>query len=126
MAIKGNSRIFGKHHISRTIIAALFSVSLILGMSGVNLPLQQLQQEAYAQEVPPTQTTPSSQMPPASPICDSKQPTLQFGLTGANVAELQRLLIQLGYGSLLGMGTKITYILIGLNGYISGSVNIAE
>ena len=47
MMIKRNSTIFGKHHLSRTIIAALFSVTLIFGMGGVSLPLQP-QQEVYA------------------------------------------------------------------------------
>src|SRR5215217_4002981 len=55
----------------------------------------------------PTQTPPSSQVsspapPPPRPICNSNSPTLQSGSTGAKVAELQRVLIQIGYGSLVG------------------------
>ena len=108
MTIKRNSTIFGKHHLSRTIIAALFSVTLIFGMGGVSLPLQP-QQEVYAssqmQAPPPTQTTPSSQVPPLprpTPICNPNSPTLQFGSTGAKVVEIQRILTQIGYGPLLG------------------------
>jgi peptidoglycan hydrolase-like protein with peptidoglycan-binding domain len=87
----------GEKNVVHIIIAALFSVSLIFGMSGVSLPLQQ---EAYAQ---PTQTIPSSsQMPPPTSICNSNPSTLKFGLKGAKVVELQSLLVQLGYKSLLG------------------------
>ena len=51
-------------------------------------------------------STPSSaQLPPPSlSICNPNSPTLQLGFTGAKVAELQRLLVQLGYGSMLGQG----------------------
>src|SRR5215204_964494 len=51
-------------------------------------------------------STPSSaQLPPPSlSICNPNSPTLQPGSTGTKVAELQRLLVQLGYGSLLGQG----------------------
>jgi subtilisin len=39
---------------------------------------------------------------PPTPICDPQSPTtLQLGSTGAKVAELQRVLTQVGYGSLL-------------------------
>jgi hypothetical protein len=83
------------NHLScTTTIAALFSVILILSAGGIGLPLlQKQQQEAYAslqaQAPPPTQTTPSSQVPPIPPaptrICDPKSPTtLQLGSTGAS------------------------------------------
>jgi peptidoglycan hydrolase-like protein with peptidoglycan-binding domain len=51
-------------------------------------------------------STPSSaQVPsPSLSICNPNSPTLQLGFTGAKVAELQRLLVQLGYGSMLGQG----------------------
>lgn len=90
--------------IAHTIIAALFSVSLIFGMGGVSLPLQQPQQEAYAQAVPPAQTTlSSSQMLPSTSICNPNSPTLlKSGSMGAKVVELQRLLVQHGYGPMLG------------------------
>src|SRR5215217_8596325 len=49
-------------------------------------------------------STPSSaQVPsPLLSMCNPNSPTLQLGFTGAKVAELQRILVQLGYGSLLG------------------------
>ena len=76
MSIKEDSRIFGKHHLSHTIIAALFSVTLIFGTSGVGSPLQQ--QQAYAssqaQALPPTQIPPSTQVPPPTPICNPNSP----------------------------------------------------
>ena|GEM_PF-652101 len=86
-------------------IAAVFSVSLIFGTAGI----QQPQPEAYAyspaQGVPLTQKTTSSQVSPAPAFtCNPNSPTLQPGSTGTKVAELQRLLVQLGYGSLLGQG----------------------
>ena len=51
-------------------------------------------------------STPSSAKgpPPSLSICNPNSPTLQLGFTGAKVAELQRLLVQLGYGSMLGRG----------------------
>ncbi len=105
---------------NRTVVA-LFSIILILSAGGIGLPLLQ-QQQVYGQQVqapaspaspasPPslpsaTQTVrPSIQaqpLPAPTPICDPKSPvTLQLGSTGAKVAELQRVLTQLGYGSLL-------------------------
>ncbi len=131
MIKKDNYRISKKihHHLSHTTtIAALFSVVLILTSGGIGLPLQQ-QQEAYASsqaqaQVPPSQPSippsspsatqaqrPSIQaqpLPPPTPICDPESPaTLQQGSTGAKVAELQRVLAQVGYGSLLGRGANI-------------------
>jgi peptidoglycan hydrolase-like protein with peptidoglycan-binding domain len=47
----------------------------------------------------------AAQVPQATsstPICNPNSPTLQSGSTGPKVMELQRLLTQLGYGSLLG------------------------
>jgi peptidoglycan hydrolase-like protein with peptidoglycan-binding domain len=112
MAVKGNKRIFGKRHLSYTIIAALFSVTLIFGTSGiVGSPLQQQpqqqQQEAYASSqaaVPPPQSAPPTQAASFVPtrICNPNSPTLQPGSTGAKVIELQRVLTQVGYGSMLG------------------------
>jgi len=93
-------KLIREKNVAHIIIAVLFSVSLIFGMGGISLPLQQLQQEAHAQAVPPTQATPSSQMPPPTSICNTNSPTLQLPSTGAKVVELQRLLVQLGYGSL--------------------------
>ncbi len=117
------------HHPSYTIIAALFSVILILSAGGIGLPLlqQPQQQEAYASsqvQAPPSQLSiPSSPplatqaqslsiqappLPPPTPICDLQSPaTLQLGSTGAKVAELQRVLAQVGYGSLLGLSASI-------------------
>jgi len=96
-------KLIREKNVAHIIIAALFSVFLIFGMSGVSLPLQQLQQEAYTQAGLPTQTTPSSsQMPPPTSICNSNPSTLKFGLKGAKVVELQSLLVKLGYKSLLG------------------------
>ena len=95
-------KLIREKNVAHTIIAVLFSVSLIFGMGGISLPLQQLQQEAHAQAVPPTQATPSSQMPPPTSICNSNPSTLKFGLKGAKVVELQSLLVKLGYKSLLG------------------------
>jgi peptidoglycan hydrolase-like protein with peptidoglycan-binding domain len=41
-------------------------------------------------------------LPSPTPICDPQSPaTLQLGSTGAKVTELQRVLVQVGYGSLL-------------------------
>jgi peptidoglycan hydrolase-like protein with peptidoglycan-binding domain len=113
------------HHLSyTTTIAALFSVILILSAGGIGLPLLQQQQEAYASVQPQGPSSmPSPSLPPApssqllppplphppTPICDPQSPiTLQLGSTGAKVAELQRILTQVGYGSLLlGQGGGI-------------------
>jgi peptidoglycan hydrolase-like protein with peptidoglycan-binding domain len=100
----------GEKNIAHTIIAALFSISLIFGMSGANLSLQQpAQQDVFAssqaQGVRPTQkTTPSQMLLAPTSTCNPNSPTLQLGFTGTKVAELQRLLVQLGYGSMLGKG----------------------
>ena len=98
----------GEKNIAHTIIASLFSVFLIFGMSGANLSLQQPAQQdvfAYSQAVPPTQkTTPSQILLAPTSTCNPNSPTLQLGFTGTKVAELQRLLVQLGYGSMLGKG----------------------
>ncbi len=99
----------GEKDIAHTIIAALFSISLIFGMSGANFSLQQpAQQDVFAsseaQGVPTTQKTTPSQMLLAPSRCNSNSPILQIGFTGTKVAELQRLLVQLGYGSMLGKG----------------------
>jgi peptidoglycan hydrolase-like protein with peptidoglycan-binding domain len=123
MIKKDNYRISKKihHRLSYTTIAALFSVILILSAGGIGLPLlQQQQQEAYASsqaQAPPQPSMPASPpsatqaqrssiqalpTPPPTPICDPQSPTtLQLGSTGAKVAELQRVLTQVGYGSLL-------------------------
>jgi peptidoglycan hydrolase-like protein with peptidoglycan-binding domain len=124
MIKKYNYRISKKiAHLSQTSISALFSVILILTGGGIGLPLlQQQQQEAYASSQaqvapsasPPSLSTsraPSSdqllsassiQAPPPTPICDPQSPaTLQLGSSGAKVSELQRVLAQAGYGSLL-------------------------
>jgi hypothetical protein len=66
--VKGNNnRLFIQGHLSHSIIAALFSVILILGTSGVSLSFQQPQREAYAspqsQGVPP-QISPSTSCDP--------------------------------------------------------------
>ena len=59
--------------------------------------------QAQAQAPSPTQAPPSSQVPPPPrPICNPNSPTLQLGSAGAKVTELQRILTQVGYGSLLG------------------------
>ncbi len=121
---KHNCRISRKihHRLSyntTTIAAALFSVILILSGGGIGLPLLLQQQEAYASlqaqglapSTPPLPPSPSQTqrpsirappLPPPTPICDPKSPAmLQLGSTGAKVAELQRVLTQVGYGSLL-------------------------
>ena len=95
----------------------LFSVILILTGGVIGLPLLQKQQQAYASpqtQAPPltpspnqaqassSHASPSPLSPPPTPICDPKSPTtLQLGSTGAKVTELQRVLTQVGYGSLL-------------------------
>ena len=124
MIKKYNYRISKKiAHLSQTSVSALVSVILILTSGGIGLPL--LQQQAYASseaQVPPSASPPSlspSQAPapssdqllstssiqaplPPTPICDPQSPaTLQLGSTGAKVSELQRVLTQVGYGSLL-------------------------
>jgi len=49
------------------------------------------------------QSPQSTQAPPSPrPICNPNSPTLQSDSTGAKVAELQRILTQIGYGSLVG------------------------
>jgi subtilisin family serine protease len=49
------------------------------------------------------QSPQSTQAPPSPrPICNPNSPTLQSGSTGAKVTELQRILTQIGYGSLVG------------------------
>jgi len=59
--------------------------------------------QAQAQAPSPTQAPPSSQVPPPPrPICNPNSPTLQLGSAGTKVTELQRILTQVGYGSLLG------------------------
>ena len=61
--------------------------------------------QTQTQAPPPANQTPrpSSQVPTApTPICSPNPPALQSGSTGAKVAELQRALTQVGYGSLLG------------------------
>jgi peptidoglycan hydrolase-like protein with peptidoglycan-binding domain len=86
-------------------IAAVFSVSLIFGTAGIQQPLPEAYAYSQAQGVPPTQkTTPSQVSPVPAFTCNPNSPTLQPGSTGTKVAELQRLLVQLGYGSLLGQG----------------------
>jgi peptidoglycan hydrolase-like protein with peptidoglycan-binding domain len=126
MIKKHNYRVSKKiYHLSynTTTIAVLFSVILILSAGGTGLPLLQQQQQAYASsqlQGPPS--TPSSSQPlvpssqllpplprPPTPICDPQSPTtLQLGSTGAKVTELQRVLTQVGYGSLLvGQGGAI-------------------
>jgi hypothetical protein len=113
------------HHLSyNNTTMVLFSVILILSAGGIGLPL--LQQEVYgssqtqgpASSPSPSQAqSPPSQMqlsqPPLgptqapgrpTPICNPQSPTLQLGSTGPKVAELQRILTQLGYGPLLGQG----------------------
>src|SRR5215204_1941147 len=58
---------------------------------------------SQAQAPSPTQAPPSSQVPPPPrPICNPDSPMLQLGSTGSKVTELQRVLTQIGYGSLLG------------------------
>ena len=99
----------GEKNIAHPIITALFSVSLIFGMSGANLFLQQPQQNAYAssqtQGALTAQKTTPTQVPPApTSTCNPNSPILQLGVTGAKVVELQHILVQLGYGSLLGKG----------------------
>jgi peptidoglycan hydrolase-like protein with peptidoglycan-binding domain len=100
----------GEKNIAHTIVAALFSISLIFGMSVANLFLQQPAQQdifasSQAQGVPPTQkTTPNQMLLAPTSTCNPNSPTLQLGFTGTKVAELQRLLVQLGYGSMLGQG----------------------
>jgi subtilisin len=114
---KYNYRIPRKtHHLSYTVtIAALFTVILILSSGGIGVPLLLQQQEAYASSEARAQGPQSSitqaqrpsiqaqPLPPPTPICDPQSPTtLQLGSTGAKVTELQRVLTQVGYGSLLG------------------------
>jgi peptidoglycan hydrolase-like protein with peptidoglycan-binding domain len=119
------------HHLSfNTTVVALFSVILILTGGGIGLPLlQQQKQQVYGSSqvqgpasssspLPTQAQSPSSQMQlsrqplaptqappppprPATPICDPNSPLLQYRSTGGKVAELQRLLTQAGYGSLL-------------------------
>src|SRR5215204_1192416 len=107
MNVKGDSRAFRKYRLFHVITVTLFSFILIFGtVGGVSLPLQQPQQEAYAYSqtgVPPAQkTTPSQVLPAPASICNPNSPTLQLGSAGAKVTELQRILTQIGYGSLLG------------------------
>lgn len=77
----------GKQQLSHIVIAVLFSAILIFGMIGVSQPLQAQRAASYA------------------PICNPISPMLQFGSTGAKVIELQRVLTQFGYGSLLGQSS---------------------
>ena len=80
------------------------------------LPLLQQNQEAYAssQQVQgPAPLPTQGQRPPSrvplpqppstipTPSCNPQSPTLLFGSTGPNVAELQRVITQVGYSSLL-------------------------
>src|SRR5829696_7844996 len=59
--------------------------------------------QAQVQSPQSTQASPTTQAPrPPTPICNPNSPPLQPGSTGAKVAELQRVLIQIGYGSLVG------------------------
>jgi len=61
------------------------------------------QAQVQVQAPQSTQAPPTTQAPqPPRPICNPNSPTLQSGSTGAKVAELQRVLIQIGYGSLVG------------------------
>jgi subtilisin len=58
--------------------------------------------QAQVQSPQSTQASPTTQAPrPPTPICNPNSPPLQPGSTGAKVAELQRVLIQIGYGSLV-------------------------
>ncbi len=77
------------------------------------LPSQQQQLPSQQQQLPSQQQTQLSQQPLAPPaqapprqsttfMCNPNSPLLQLGFTGAKVAELQRVLIQLGYGPFLG------------------------
>jgi peptidoglycan hydrolase-like protein with peptidoglycan-binding domain len=76
------------------IIFLLFAM-LFLGLT--YFPIKQT-----AAQVPSTQVQPTTPPSLPTPICNPNSPTLQYGSTGAKVAELQRVLTQLGYGSLLG------------------------
>jgi subtilisin family serine protease len=63
----------------------------------------QVQTQAQAPPLPNQAPRPSTQVPPApTPICNPDSPMLQLGSTGSKVTELQRVLTQIGYGSLLG------------------------
>jgi hypothetical protein len=95
----GSSKTSRKHCLSYTIIAALFSVILIFGSSGISLPLQPQNKEVYATS---QGAVPLPQGAPLAPVCNPNSPTLQFRSVGAKVVELQRDLTILGYGSLLG------------------------
>jgi hypothetical protein len=105
MNVKRYNSIFKKQRFFRTIIAASFSVILIFGTVGIGLTSQQQpQQDAHASsqtQGPPIQSTISTQTSPP-PKCNANSLTLQLRSAGANVVELQTLLVQLGYGSLLG------------------------
>ena len=80
----------------------MISVILTFLLSGIALSstLVGTLHASQAQSQAPLTQAPS--LP--TPICNPKSPTLQLGSTGAKVAELQRDLTILGYGSLLGQG----------------------
>jgi subtilisin family serine protease len=63
----------------------------------------QTQAQTQAPSLPNQVLRPSTQAAPApTPICNLDSPMLQLGSTGSKVTELQRVLTQIGYGSLLG------------------------
>ena len=79
--------------------------STLVGTSYASQAQTQAPQSTQAPR-PPTQAPQSSQVPPPpTPICNPNSPTLQPGSAGAKVAELQRVLTQVGYGSLLGQSS---------------------
>ena len=94
MKVKRCGSIFRHYHLSRMVIAVLFSVILIFGTGGVGLTLQPPQWQEVQASVQPA--------PLPTPFCNPKSPTLQLSSAGAKVTELQRILTQIGYGSLLG------------------------
>jgi hypothetical protein len=106
MKVRRYRSIFRHRHLSCMVIAALFSVILIFGTGGVGLTLQPPQwQEVQAsvQPEPSPQAAPSTQAAPLpTPLCNPNSPTLRLSSAGAKVIELQRILTQIGYGSLLG------------------------
>jgi subtilisin len=94
---------FKKKYVISVILTFLLS-GIILSSTLVGTSYASQVQTQVQASSSPTQTPPSSQAspPPPRPICNPNSPTLQSGSTGAKVAELQRILTQIGYGSLLG------------------------
>lgn len=83
--------------ISTFLLSSAILSSTIVGTSYAS------QSQAQVQSPQSTQASPTTQAPrPPTPICNPNSPPLQPGSTGAKVAELQRVLIQIGYGSLVG------------------------